>query len=1126
MVYIFLQGGFYFMVEFITGQAGSGKTTSMFEKIKNNSGKQLVIVPEQYSYEFDKKLYFFLGAEKFNEILSLSFTSLARQLFQTYGEPNRKGEYADDYARMILIYQAISEAQKNTEMLNYFGKQSSYNGFAEEVLDLINDMKRSGISPEILMEKSSLLDKRLMDKTNDIAGIYLEYNRLMNEYGFKDNFENIIEAAKTAGREGFFNGMDIYIDEFESFTGDQLEMLKVMILSAENVYIALRTDDINAKEFSIFDTVNQTYRIIKQICDEFNIECRYEPHNEIWRFEHSDLEYLSRHVMRNFRYSPQDAPEPENIRIFEAKDMYSEVEYVCATIRHLISDDKTLNYRDFAILSNNIEEYADILRETFERCEIPYFMSISKPVVHTSIMVFFTSLLELLTAKKLKSEHIFCFMKCGILDFSLIDGGSDNENDSLSDIAQFENYCYKWNIEGDTWEKPFVTEDDNNEKFEKIRQFVIEPIRKLKKRLSEKNNTAADICRMLYEYLVECKAEISVNHIMGKLVNLDREYEAAELKRLWACIMDILDSITATIGEKVISFTEVSRIIRSMIGKLEYSVPPQTLDSVIAASARTARLSTRKIVFAIGSNDGDFPNQIGEHGIFSDMDKRKLAEIDIEISRSVSDLIASERLVVYKTLSYARQKLFVTYPLSDLEGESKYPAQVIDSIIKMFGDDGILITKEDISLDYYAVTLHSAFYHYMQNINVNNKYTSSIRKILINEPDYKKRIEYITDRYSHNQNYRISNDIMQSLESFNPLYISATDVESYNQCHFKYFCEHFMKIKNYHKIELDSRIAGDIIHYCFNEILKNTTKEAFVAMSAEELEKRIISCAEEYKNKNLAGDFSKDASFNFMLRKLLENLVIAFIHLQNEFMATSFRPEKYEENIRMDNFMNIGLENGYRLFFNGKIDRADTCTLDGKDYLRIIDYKSSQKKINAENLAGGINIQMLLYLFAVTEENGLFKDHAPAGVLYSPFYPSISKSTKDINSAMKSSGLVLGKYKVLDAMEAGVCGEFIPVQLTKEGKIHSKVNSCIASSGMEWLRDYTYRILVNMAESLMNGNVEAVPQYIGNYGPCEYCDYMNICDNSLLTRYRTPDDADIEEIQAVLDNRLDEQEEE
>ncbi|MDE5835315.1 MAG: hypothetical protein K2H26_07335, partial [Ruminococcus sp.] len=94
------------MVNFITGQAGTGKTTFLFDEIKNNSGKQLIIVPEQFSYEFDKKLYSFVGAKKFNELFSLSFTGLARQIFQIYGEPERKGEYADNYARMILIYQA------------------------------------------------------------------------------------------------------------------------------------------------------------------------------------------------------------------------------------------------------------------------------------------------------------------------------------------------------------------------------------------------------------------------------------------------------------------------------------------------------------------------------------------------------------------------------------------------------------------------------------------------------------------------------------------------------------------------------------------------------------------------------------------------------------------------------------------------------------------------------------------------------------------------------------------------------------------------------------------------------------------------------------------------------------
>ena len=100
------------MVEFITGASGTGKTTEMFERIsKYSAGNCIALVPEQYSTEFDKKLYFHIGAEKFNNMLSLSFSSLARQLFQLYGEPDRKGEYADDMARLIITYQAIKEAR-------------------------------------------------------------------------------------------------------------------------------------------------------------------------------------------------------------------------------------------------------------------------------------------------------------------------------------------------------------------------------------------------------------------------------------------------------------------------------------------------------------------------------------------------------------------------------------------------------------------------------------------------------------------------------------------------------------------------------------------------------------------------------------------------------------------------------------------------------------------------------------------------------------------------------------------------------------------------------------------------------------------------------------------------------
>jgi len=1113
------------MVKFITGQAGSGKTTFLFENIKQCSGRQLVIVPEQFSYEFDKKLYFFIGAERFNNLFSLSFTGLARQLFQIYGEPDRKGEYADDYARMILIYQAVSSVQNNPDALKYFRRQSSYNGFAEEVLDLINNMKRSGISPQMITEKSALLDRRLMDKTNDIADIYSEYEKLMSEYGFKDNFENIIEASRIAQREKWFKGMNIYIDEFESFTGDQLEMIKIMVSSAENVFIALRTDKVDAGEFTLFDTVNHTYRKIKEMCDELcipyeNIVCKNK-----WRFSGTDLEYLSRNIMRNNRHNAESVPKPDNIKIFEAGDMYSEVEYVCATIKHLICDDKKLKYHDIAVISNNIEEYADILKDTFERCEIPYFLSMAKPVIHTSIMVFFTSLLDLLASRKLKSEYIFRLLKCGILDISAVYGDSDSnisaDTASLTDVALLENYCYKWSIDGNTWNRPFTAKDKNFQKLEKIREFIVEPVKKLKKRLSGKN-TATDICRMLYEYLAECGAEKSVNRIMYELVKLERDYEASELKRLWSCIMDILDSIAGTLGEKMITFSEMSRIIKSMIGKLEYSVPPQTLDSVTVASARTARLSAPKIVFVIGANDGDFPSTGNTHGIFSETDKCRLAENGIDISHSLSEVISAERLVVYKALSYASQKLFITYTLSDLSGTSKYPASVIDEITDMFSDKSILLKKEDIPLDYYAVTLHSAFYHYMQNINRNDSCTASIKKILMEVPEYRSRIEYVTNRSQFSQDYKIDTDIMRKLESFEPLRLSATGVEDYNKCHFMHFCKKFLKLRECEKVEINDIVAGNIIHRCFYGVLKNTAKEQFVSMPLDELKKLIETYAEEYKNTELAGDFSKNASFEFMFRKIIESVIMAFIHLQNELMATAFVPVAFEVSLRDSHALRLNFGDGYTLDFGGNIDRADVCTIGDSKYLRIIDYKSSEKEITAESLAGGINLQMLLYLFTATEKNGIFSDCIPAGILYSHFFADSKK--EDINSAFRSNGLVISDRKVLEAMEAGVEGNFIPVKLTKDKtKIDSRYASCITSEAMEKLKNYVYGKLVEMAESLLEGNAEAVPQTVKNSDPCKFCSYIDICNNTVLEKTQESDEEAIKEIKNILSQKSDKQ---
>ena len=1113
------------MIEFITGASGTGKTTLMFSRIKelSEAGKNLcILVPEQYSHEFDKNLYFFLGAEKFNELFSLSFTSLARQIFQLFGEPGNKNGCADEMSRMIIAFLAVDCAQKQPGYLSFFQKQCSQNGFADEVLKLISDMKRSGITPQKLLSRADKLDNKLKDKTADISNIYYEYERLLEEYGFRDELDNVREAAKTAALHDHFKGTTVFLDEFESFTGDQLDMLKVIISSAENVIFTLRTDNVNDGEFTLFETVNATYRDLARICRELHKDIRITPCDKPYRFKSPDLEYLSTHALRNFKPDPDSAPDIKNIHILEAKDMYSEAEYVCASIRHLLFDDRSLKYRDIAVISNSIEQYADVLKAALKRYDIPAFMSIERAVSHTSVMMFFSTLLELISSGRFRSETIFRFLKCGILKYS------------LTDTARLENYCYKWNIDEKMWTSPFTAPDDELESIEAMRKDIISPLSRLKKELS--GSVEADkACRLIYKYIVNCKAEESIAEMMTSLIKADRDYEASELKRLWGCLIDILDSTAETLGSETLSAAELSRLLRSMTSRLKYSLPPQTLDAVTVASARTARLNSPKMIFVMGACEGDFPNQVSLHGLFSETDKQKLSLNGIDLSRPLSDLIASERLIVYKALSTASHKLFISYPLSDLSGQAKYPAPVIDQIKTMFGSSSMLITDDQIPPDFYAVTLHSAYYHYMQERKNSSVSAASIGKVLLNDNVYHRKIAGVLARSGMSGDLTVSTDIMKKLKSFEPLYLSSTGVENYNTCHFMYFCKSCLNLFSREKIDLDARAAGNISHNCFFNIMRSRSKKEFINMSYDDLKQEIRSETEKYCDAELAGDFGKNPSFRLELDKLTERLSDVFLYTQHALMASDFEPKEYELKLRDSHSVKLKFNDSNYLSFGGIIDRVDTYENNGKKYVRIIDYKSSKKFITAETLASGINLQMLLYLFASTDKGGKYEGFIPSGVLYSPVQITSvevensrndSVNTANISSNLKNRGIVLNAPDVFKAMEHDCQGRFVPVKLNADGSLY-KYSSCITGEGMELLKQLAFDNLKDMARSLYSGNAQALPLKTGQDPPCVYCEYGDICGNSDGNVFRVPDPdllrkaADILSMKENIDNKED-----
>lgn len=1109
------------MLYFYTGGAGGGKSYALIQKIKElseNNTKMCVIVPEQYSYESEKILYKSLGISKFNSIDKFSFKTLSQDIIKKYGDSRIKKEYANDNKKTIMVNLAMNEVYASMpENAGFYKKQYKKNDFAEIISDFITEIKQTGMTSEMLELTKEQFTGRLHEKMQDIFAIYREYERLMNEYNLKDSLNDITESAHTAVVNKYFKGKTVFIDEFDDFTGDQYQMLKVIFSDADDVYISLNTENVNAPEYTLFDTANRTFRNIANICQKYKI-CVYDSGK---RFsEKDDLFFLNRNIFRNniCKYSSGS----ENIKIFESRDLYSETEYVCAEIKHIIYENPSLKYNEIAVISNDIKSYAPIIENACRRYEIPCFISLEKDVSHTVIMVYISSLLDIISSDSYNTENILRYLKTGLSETDLIE------------ISKLENFCYKWNIKGKKWIAPFVADDgcpesDDFIECEKIRKKIIEPLEKLKNSISDE--IPADvICLNIYRFITETKADQKIKEIADIYNSRNETYLASEQLKIWEFLTNILDDLNSVLYGRIIPVKQFISLFKQLLNQAKYSIPPKTLDGVIVAPVATARLSSPKIVFILGANEGIFPILPTSDSLFSNDERERLSAIGFNKNKSAVNFISNARLTAYKALSFASQKLYISYSLTSLNGESIYRSQVIENIIKMFpAEKNILLHESEIKEDFYAVTPKSAYYHLMQNKKNSSPEINAIQKVLEEIPEYSSKIDYVYNINPQGISYQLSDkNILSKLADFNNFYLSQTKLETYNNCHFRYFCKYCLNLKERQKIEMNVMNWGILRHNCFCALLSEKNP-IFTDMTEEQIRKIISDECTEYKNQTFRNNFTEDSRALFIFNKIIEQILIVALHFQSELRNTDFEPSALEANLMQEKGLSplvIKSEKG-NIIFTGTVDRIDTyCSENGKKYIRIIDYKSSEKTIEKLFIDNGINMQMLLYMLAVTQ-NGKFKDYIPAGMLYamvSVSYPNaVSRSEAkplNISSALKFKGIARDDSEIIDAMDK--TDKKIYVQTSSRGKYNPPVLP-FSSEQINELLDFSKNKLTEMRDSLYNGDIAVDPLINKKINACKYCEFSDICGNNPVLKSHdgenTPTSDTIEKIFGIQDDK-------
>ena len=169
-----------------------------------------------------------------------------------------------------------------------------------------------------------------------------------------------------------------------------------------------------------------------------------------------------------------------------------------------------------------------------------------------------------------------------------------------------------------------------------------------------------------------------------------------------------------------------------------------------------------------------------------------------------------------------------------------------------------------------------------------------------------------------------------------------------------------------------------------------------------------------------------------------------------------------------------------------------------------MDYKSGRKSFDLSAVKMGLDIQMLLYLFALQKEGKAHfgKDVEPAGVLYLPARDDILSAERNIlpgelaakrEKELKRSGLLLAEPDVLKAMEHDALTEpkYLPLRVNRSGDLSGSIAS---AAQLGQLGTYVNQLLHQIADEVRQGNIDADPCCHGEDDSfCRFCDWADAC---------------------------------
>ena len=1110
-------------LRFYFGPSGSGKSHRIYEEIMQRAAQEpgrnfLIIVPDQFTMQTQKDLVMRSDRGGILNIDVLSFGRLSHRILEEVG--TKEMPVLDDTGKSLVLQKIAADLK---EQLPAMGSLLHKQGYIHEVKSAISEFMQYGISTQDMDKLIASAEKRgaLAMKLRDLKTLYRGFQDYIRDH-FITTEETLDVLRRSLVKSKILPDSVVVFDGFTGFTPIQNRLIQELMRVCEETIVTVTIGEEEDPyqmdgEQKLFHLSKKTVADLVKLAAEAEVtrgEDVFVKGGPNRFTEASALCYLEQNLF-HYQYEPYTEKQCE-IHMFEALSPREEVHQTALYIRKLIREEG-LTYRDIAVVIGDLEGYASYVETEFGQLEIPCFLDRTRGIVLNPMIEYIKSALQLYI-RDFSYDTVFHFLRSGMADIS------------REEIDELENYVIRTGARGyRTYSRLFTRKteemqqgsgqedteraEETLERLNRIRQQFADTVEILHMAPREK---AGEYVDHLYDFLEQ-------NQVQQKLLNYQQQFEqegdlakAREYAQIYRLVMDLLDQIYELLGEEEISLQEFADILEAGFGEITVGTIPQNVDRIVVGDMERTRLKQVKVLFFLGVNDGNIPKNVSKGGIISDMDREFLIESGTEMAPSPRQQMYIQRLYLYLNMTKPSQRLYLSYAKVNSDGKGIRPSYLIDTVRKLFPQLAVEYPQNRSRLEQIEGRQEGARYlaeelrEYADGTLREEERQDFYLMYRAYETDPEGRDRLTAAAFRRYKESGLSRIVARALYG-RQLENSVSRLETYAACACRHFLQYGLSLQEREEFGFEVSDMGNVYHAVLENFAGKLAESGRTWWDFDEnfATQAIKEAVEGYAATYGETVLYSSARNEYAITRMSRILTRTVLTLQQHLKQGSFQPDDYELSFRFAedlDSIHVDLSEEEKMHLQGRIDRIDVSEDAEHVYVKVIDYKSGNKKFDLAALYYGLQLQLVVYMNAAMELESRKhpdKEIVPAALLYyhiddptieTPVELTQEQINEEILTKLRMNGVVNSDPAVVERLDRFLQdkSKVIPVEKKKDGSFSAR-SGILSREELHVVSAYVDTKIRQIGREILDGKIAANPYEKGNEEACTYCAYKKVC---------------------------------